>query len=96
MLSAVNRTLTPWIIVICHAGLYNSYVAHYKEADTFRAVYEPIFLQSQVDLVYSGHVHAYERTHPVYDYERNDCGPMYLTIGASRMRRWLISCSDFG
>ncbi len=26
-------------------------------------------------------VHAYERTHAVYKYKRDDCGPMYVTIG---------------
>ena len=94
--SAVDRTATPWVIVIFHTPLYNNYVSHFKEGDTFRTVYEPIFLQFQVDLVYSGHIHAYERTHPVYNYERNDCAPMYVTIGESRVRRcWLVAVATW-
>jgi hypothetical protein len=31
-------------------------------------LYEPLFYQHQVDLVYSGHTHAYERTFPMYNY----------------------------
>ena len=89
---AVDRSATPWIIVIVHTPLYNNYVSHFKEGDTFRTVYEPIFLQYQVDLVYSGHVHAYERTHPVYNYERNDCAPMYVTVGESMECATLVCC----
>ncbi len=32
-------------------------------------------------MVLSGHVHAYERTHGVYRYQWDTCGPMYLTVG---------------
>jgi hypothetical protein len=31
--------------------------------------------------VLSGHVHAYERTHPMYKYKLDTCGPVYLSIG---------------
>ena len=34
-----------------------------------------------VDLVLNGHVHAYERTHPMYKYKPDTCGPIYITIG---------------
>lgn len=29
----------------------------------------------------AGHVHAYERTNPVYDYTVNKCGSVHITIG---------------
>lgn len=32
----------------------------------FRGVYEDLFYAAGVDLVLGGHIHAYERTHPVY------------------------------
>ena len=79
----MNRTATPWLIVFFHAPLYHNYVSHFKEGDTFRTVYESIFFANQVDLVFGGHVHAYERTYPMYNYTLNDCGPMYVTIGES-------------
>ena len=42
---------------------------------------EPLLYSSGVDLVLSGHIHSYERTKGVYDYEPNECGPVYLNIG---------------
>lgn len=30
---------------------------------------------------FAGHVHAYERTHPVYDYNLDPCGAVHITIG---------------
>lgn len=29
----------------------------------------------------AGHVHAYERTHPMYDYNLDPCGAVHITIG---------------
>jgi len=80
-LAAVNRAVTPWLIVMHHAPLYHTYVQHFKDSECFRELYEPLYFNASVDLVIAGHVHAYERTHPVYNYARNMCGPVYLTMG---------------
>jgi len=68
-LPKVNRTETPWLIVLVHSPWYNSYNYHYMEGETMRVMYEPWFVQYKVDMVFAGHVHAYERTvcttHPV-------------------------------
>ncbi len=34
------------------------YVCANLQANTFRTVYEPLFYQHQVDLVFAGHTHA--------------------------------------
>jgi hypothetical protein len=34
-----------------------------------------------VDIVFSGHVHAYERSHPVFRNKRTSDGPTYVVIG---------------
>ncbi len=97
---------------------YNTYVAHYKEADCaslalvtvspdfmsnlypllekpidadttlrcpagFRQIYEPLWLQYGVDLLFSGHVHAYERSNPVANCsaDPSGCAPMQLIVG---------------
>jgi len=58
----INRSETPWLIVLMHAPWYNSYNYHYMEGETMRVMYEPWFVKYKVDLVFAGHVHAYERT----------------------------------
>ena len=58
----VDREKTPWLIVVMHAPIYNSNEAHYMEGESMRAVFESCFNHYKVDLVFAGHVHAYERS----------------------------------
>jgi Calcineurin-like phosphoesterase len=62
----VNRKETPWLIVMMHSPWYNSYNYHYMEGETMRVMYEQWFVQYKVDLVFAGHVHAYERSVSFY------------------------------
>ena len=80
-LAAVNRVTQPWLVVMHHTPLYHSYHIHWKDSECFRAIYEPLYMQYGVDFVFAGHVHAFERTHPVYDAKQNACGPIYFTLG---------------
>ncbi|KAF3785149.1 Purple acid phosphatase 2 [Nymphaea thermarum] len=88
----VNRNETPWLIVLMHAPWYNSYNYHFMEGETMRVMYEPWFVKNKVDLVFAGHVHAYERSERVsniaYDIVNGRCtpvidqsAPVYITIG---------------
>ena len=47
-----------------HAPWYNSNVGHQGEAELMRTQMEALLYEHRVDLVLSGHVHAYERSHP--------------------------------
>lgn len=65
----VDRASTPWLIVAVHAPFYHTYLGHYKEAECMRQAYEPLLVEHGVDIVLSGHVHAYERTKPLVNYQ---------------------------
>ncbi|XP_021827947.1 purple acid phosphatase-like [Prunus avium] len=91
-LPKVNRSETPWLIVLMHSPFYNSYTKHYMEGETMRVMYEPSFVKYKVDVVFTGHVHAYERSHRIsnvaYNIVNGNCipvkdqsAPVYITIG---------------
>jgi len=62
-LKKVNRKNTPWIVVLIHAPWYNSNTAHQGESESvkMKASMEDLLFQARVDVVFAGHVHAYER-----------------------------------
>jgi hypothetical protein len=61
-LASVDRKQTPWLIVVFHSPWYNSNLYHYLEGETMRVQFESWLVKAKVDIVFSGHVHAYERT----------------------------------
>ncbi|GER50331.1 purple acid phosphatase [Striga asiatica] len=88
----VNRKETPWLIVLVHSPFYNSYQYHYMEGETMRVLFEPWFVKYKVDIVFAGHVHAYERSERIsnsaYNIVNGECtpvndqsAPVYITIG---------------
>ncbi len=61
------RDSTPgvdFIVVICNCCAYSSNSRHGSDGGV-RETWGPLFDRYKVDLVISGHVHAYERTHPI-------------------------------
>jgi hypothetical protein len=97
-LENIDRSVTPWIIVGMHAPWYNTNSGHtvdmdvpeadQHEPDTYKMarIYEPLFNKYKVNMVFAGHVHAYERftptganaTCPAGDMA---AGPTYFTVG---------------
>jgi hypothetical protein len=49
----VNRTKTPWLVVIFHNPWYTTW-GGFKTEDCTRQAMEPLFKQYEVDLVYNG------------------------------------------
>ncbi|XP_074591277.1 phosphoenolpyruvate phosphatase-like isoform X1 [Curcuma longa] len=91
-LKRVDREKTPWLIILMHAPLYNSNAAHYMEGEAMRAVFEKWFVKYKVDMVFAGHVHAYERSYRVSNINYNitsgnrypvpdKSAPVYITVG---------------
>ncbi|KAK1269024.1 Phosphoenolpyruvate phosphatase [Acorus gramineus] len=91
-LKRVDREKTPWLIVLMHVPLYNSNEAHYMEGESMRVVFESWFVHYKVDLVFAGHVHAYERSYRISNINYNitsgdrypvpdKSAPVYITVG---------------
>ncbi|GJW97916.1 purple acid phosphatase 22-like protein [Tanacetum coccineum] len=88
-LAKIDRSITPWVLVLVHAPWYNSNEAHQGEGESMRVAMEELLYNSSVDVVFAGHVHAYERFTRVYDNNIDPCGPMYITIGDGGNREGL-------
>lgn len=80
-LETFDRSVTPWLVAAWHPPWYNSYSSHYQEFECMRLEMEELLYQYGVDIVFSGHVHAYERMNRVYNYSLDPCGPVYITVG---------------
>ncbi|CAL5416705.1 unnamed protein product [Camellia sinensis] len=80
-LAKVDRKVTPWLVATWHPPWYSSYKAHYREAECMKVAMEQLLYKYGVDMVFNGHVHAYERSNRVYNYTLDPCGPVYITVG---------------
>ncbi|RVW12562.1 Purple acid phosphatase 15 [Vitis vinifera] len=80
-LKKVDRKVTPWLVATWHPPWYSTYKAHYREAECMRVAMEDLLYNYGVDIVFSGHVHAYERSNRVYNYTLDPCGPVHITVG---------------
>ncbi|KAL8134927.1 hypothetical protein AgCh_009803 [Apium graveolens] len=78
------------------------YAHHYMEGETMRVMYESWFVEYKVDVVFSGHVHAYERSEQISNFRYNvvngKCTPMsdqsapvYITIGDGGNQEGLVT-----
>ncbi|GAV89364.1 Metallophos domain-containing protein, partial [Cephalotus follicularis] len=91
-LKRVDREKTSWLIVLMHFLIYNSNEAHFMEGESMRAVFESCFIHYKVDVIFAGHVHAYERSYRIsnvkYNVSSGDRYPVpdksalvYITVG---------------
>ncbi|KAJ1434429.1 Metallo-dependent phosphatase-like protein [Ochromonadaceae sp. CCMP2298] len=82
-LAGVDRSKTPWVVVVFHQPYMNSNTAHNMavEGHPMQKAIEDTLYEYKVDLVFSGHVHAYERSCAVYQYKCTPGAPTYITIG---------------
>ncbi|KAM7268016.1 hypothetical protein ACFE04_010182 [Oxalis oulophora] len=91
-LDRVDRKKTPWLIVLMHVPIYNSNAAHFMEGESMRSVFESWFVEYNVDVIFAGHVHAYERSYRISNIHYNvsagdrypvpdESAPVYITVG---------------
>ncbi|KAK9438315.1 Phosphodiesterase/alkaline phosphatase D [Metarhizium brunneum] len=89
-LASVNREKTPWVVV---AGYRLWYVSRKNGPDiicwTCKDVFEPLFIKYNINLVFTGHFHVYERLAPLADSKinpdklNNPKALWYITNGAT-------------
>lgn len=79
-----DRKKTPWLLVFLHTPLYNPFSLHQHDPQIIAAQLhlEPILIQFGVNLVVTGHVHAYFRSHAVSAGLVNASGTVHVTVGA--------------
>ncbi|THZ14343.1 Metallo-dependent phosphatase [Aureobasidium pullulans] len=83
-LAAVDRTKTPWIIVMLHRGWYVDYPGG---CTACQQAFEPLFNTYGVDLVLTGHNHFYQRNAPTKNGQpdtnelNNPSSPWYIVNG---------------
>lgn len=82
---------TSWLVVSLHAPWYNSNTAHHNEYEEegMRTAMENLFFENKVDVVFSGHVHAYERSYAVFNNQTTFGAPTYVNIGDGGNREGL-------
>ena len=90
---ARRRSATPWLIVMMHCPFYSSNAAHHgeRQAVLMRDMhgFEDLLHKHGAAVVISGHVHAYERTHPVYRNVTQPGAPTYIVV-ARLSSGWLL------
>eukprot|EP00940_MAST-03C_sp_MAST-3C-sp2_P000549 g549.t1 len=85
-LRAVNRSVTPFVVMIGHRPLYcssNDYYDCNMWGPRARESLEPLLSRYGVDLYICGHVHSYERTFPVLNGTRVANGTIHVMVGGA-------------
>lgn len=95
-LAAVDRRRTPWLVAVLHAPWYNSNSAHQGDGEAMRRSMEGVLYAHGTDLLFAGHVHAYERSAPVFDGDADPCGIVHVTIGDGGNYEGLATRSAWG
>jgi hypothetical protein len=91
-LASVDTNTTPWIIFMEHTPMYCSNIDHQGSGLPLLQLIEDDLkpLGSRMISI-AGHVHAYERTLPVYNGKLDDSAPFYITVGDAGNREGLYA-----
>ena len=85
-LAAVNRTVTPWLVVTQHREMYHAARDELPVQLGYIANLEPLFMEFGVDLVMMGHIHNTLRSGAIFNWTCVDAGrkaPVYVISGSS-------------
>lgn len=82
-LSAVDRSRTPYVVVIQHREIYTAESDDDKFNPRVQAALEPLFIEHQVDLNIGAHIHEYERTCAMREGQCVEGGTTYIVDGTA-------------
>jgi hypothetical protein len=88
-LKNVDRSRTPWLIVLLHAPWYTSNTHHPTDGQLMMQTLEPLLHAAHTNVVFAGHVHAYERNVAVFNSQADPTGAVHITIGDGGNREGL-------
>jgi len=77
-LAGVDRRATSWLVALLHAPWYNTNAAHQGEGEAMREAMERLLFEARVDVVFAGHVHAYERFVSLPPLTRRSIGHQFM------------------
>lgn len=80
-LASTNK---PWKVVLMHKHIFN-----FRVDGTFNEIgdtFMPLFDKYKVDVVFTGHIHSYRRTVPLYEGAAAEKGTIYISTGAAGER----------
>ena len=84
-LATVDRSVTPWIILVGHRPMYCSidFQSDYQVSLHIQKALEELFHKFQVNLGLYGHYHSYERTCKVYKHKCTKDGMVHIVAGTA-------------
>lgn len=94
LIADLSGTDKLWKFVYLHNPPYSSGSKHGSYLNV-RKVFSPIFEQYNVDIVFSGDDHSYERTHPIREFAAEGNGVIYVVTGGGGANTRPVSKSDF-
>lgn len=86
-LAALNRTLTPFLVVGGHRPMHISspdgvdHTSDLLAGEEVLKAFEDLFFLHEVDLILHGHHHSYQRTYPIYKRTVTPGAPVYVVAG---------------
>jgi len=84
-----QRKKVPWVIAMTHRPMYHT-ASHHPNCGSggdwsicmVRDLYEPVFHDYGVDVLFSGHSHHYQRSTPVFKGQKVEKGTTHIIVGA--------------
>lgn len=77
--AAKSNPAVEWLFVFMHFPIYTA--SGYAGEPNERQYWAPILDKYNVDMVFAGHNHSYERTYPIYNGQKAAAGTYYVTCG---------------